>query len=301
MDSGFGAGLPRARLARRAGLSGHATHGTWQEVLEFKPAEHHVYRRFLYLDGDEVLNSLSAIQGGDVEEVLDQAVREGGGGAGFAIGAGPAMLELKGHRKRTVKQELTRKRTAHSAVETFLTQLHQSGGLSRLSGGCDPGVYERLTENDTLQIDVDLQRFELWMGDYEAPPRLRRVRRFFSRQPYVPSGLGLSEGIASVGRNKPLQDDELNFDLTVLIPVKRRWMLDSAHEFRRQATVVGQIMWILNPGEVCEWNKFSLELQHDSGDWETNSYLKVEPRRSVDGNLQWRGPTIAVNPLCVYK
>jgi hypothetical protein len=45
-----------------------------------------LYKSFLYLNGSEVINSLSALEGGDIDEVLTRSGEEGGGDLSGELG-----------------------------------------------------------------------------------------------------------------------------------------------------------------------------------------------------------------------
>ena len=94
------------------------------------------YRSFLYLNGDEVINSLSALQGGDIDEILTRTAEEGGGEVGAELNVGAAKGKGGRKRSRRSEEEIRRKRTEPSATALLLRKLH-----ARVSGflGADCG------------------------------------------------------------------------------------------------------------------------------------------------------------------
>lgn len=80
-------------------------------AMPFKRPTSNVFRNFLYLDGDQVINALSALEGGDVDEILTRTGEEGGASIGGELGAGPVKAKAGRNRGRKLEEEMLRKRT----------------------------------------------------------------------------------------------------------------------------------------------------------------------------------------------
>jgi len=111
-----------------------------------------IYRRFLYLDADQVLSSLSGLGIGRVEQVLETSMQ--GRSGDFRVGFAASMLSVGIGRAgaREITQQLTRRQTIHSAVNTLLSTLTESDGLVQLRAPSNLV----LTENSLVEFDADI-------------------------------------------------------------------------------------------------------------------------------------------------
>jgi hypothetical protein len=103
-----------------------------------------LFRRFLYLDFDMVINALAFVEGGVVEEVLDKTVSEfGGEGKVTAKNMLFAGLDISGKTSRQLDREIKLKRTGQAAVGILIGRLRKAGNLRRFrpAGPRDRQVY----------------------------------------------------------------------------------------------------------------------------------------------------------------
>ena len=115
------------------------------------------YRSFLYLNGDEVINSLSALEGGDVDEVLVRHAEEGGGDFGGELNLPPAKARGGRKRARKFEEEVRRKRTYHSAATLLLKKLHEEEAIGVIEGEYGAAVYEDLEEHELLEFQAEIR------------------------------------------------------------------------------------------------------------------------------------------------
>ena len=115
------------------------------------------YRSFLYLNGDEVINSLSALEGGDVDEVLIRHSEEGGGEIGAEVGISPAKARGGKKRVKRFEEEVRRKRTYHSAATLLLKKLHEQEALGIVEGDYGSAIYEDLEEHELLELRAEIR------------------------------------------------------------------------------------------------------------------------------------------------
>lgn len=110
-----------------------------------------LHREFLYLDRDTVMNSLSALESGKVDEIIQKAnaAREGGFAGGVALG--PA--EASGSRKKTtnIEEELVRTRTVFSGFDAWYKALDAESAIGRFDDW-DQEVRNQLSVGDTIEF-----------------------------------------------------------------------------------------------------------------------------------------------------
>lgn len=127
-----------------------------------KPNKSNVYKRFLYIDEKEVLNSLSSIQGGEIDQIF-QRLGEGGDGelgvdaAVDVPGIGRAGGKGSKSKNKKLEQEILRKRTVHSATVALLDHLHESEAIGIIEGTYTPEIYEELEENMPIEFQADIR------------------------------------------------------------------------------------------------------------------------------------------------
>lgn len=114
-----------------------------------------LHKEFVYLNDDTIMNSLSALEAGKVDEILQKVseTRE----KGFEGGVGIKGVSVKGGKKNeaNVEEELTKKRTRFSAFDAwfqFLTKAEAIGHLTHwdLETRNDLGV------GDTILFSADV-------------------------------------------------------------------------------------------------------------------------------------------------
>jgi hypothetical protein len=84
----------RLSLKRRARQVKATT--TASGPLHVQSLPRNIYRRFLYLDSDGVMNSLSSLEGGDIDEVLERILSVKEGHAGLALDVWAANISAGG-------------------------------------------------------------------------------------------------------------------------------------------------------------------------------------------------------------
>lgn len=127
-----------------------------------KPNKSNIYKRFLYIDEKEVLNSLSGIQGGEIDQIFQRLGEGGDGGLGFDVavdvpGIGRAGGKASKNKNKKLEQEILRKRTVQSATVALLDHLHENEAIGIIEGAYTPEIYEELEENMPVEFQADIR------------------------------------------------------------------------------------------------------------------------------------------------
>ncbi|GEB12849.1 hypothetical protein GUY44_16535 [Pimelobacter simplex] len=124
-------------------------------MANYEKPKKHLHREFLYLNHDTIVNSLSALEAGKIDEILQKAnqAREGGFSAG--LGAGP--VEASGGRKKTanIEEEMVRTRTIFSAFDAWYKHLDAEGAFGRLKDW-DEATRNSLEVGDTIEFTAKI-------------------------------------------------------------------------------------------------------------------------------------------------
>ncbi|MGW6129016.1 DUF6414 family protein [Cellulomonas sp. NPDC055163] len=117
----------------------------------YQKPKNRLHREFIYLNHETVVNSLSALEAGKIDEIIAKVseAREGG----FEAGAGYGPIKASGGKKKTsnVEEELRRTRTWFSAFEAWYTHLTAGEAIGRLVGW-DRETRDELEAGDTVQF-----------------------------------------------------------------------------------------------------------------------------------------------------
>lgn len=136
-----------------------------------------VHRGFVYLDDATVINSLSALESGKIDEVVRKVnqAREGGAGGGLGLGVGPVNAKVEGGRKSTLafEEEVVRTRTRFSIFELWYQTVIEEKALGTFEGWGDD-VLEDVLPGDTIEIRGELSLVPL--------QTLLRLFRWFGAQ-----------------------------------------------------------------------------------------------------------------------
>jgi hypothetical protein len=116
-----------------------------------------LHRRFLYLDGDDVINMLSALEGGDVDEILTRTGEDASSGKGGEIDLKVAKGKGSKNKSRRFEEEMKRKRTTHSATTALLRKLHEAHAIGVLDGDYDSEIYAELEAHMLLEFKANIR------------------------------------------------------------------------------------------------------------------------------------------------
>lgn len=121
-----------------------------------------LHREFLYLDRDTIANSLSALEAGMIDEIIQKANESREGGFGAGLRAGPAELSAAKKRASEVEEELVIKRTTFSVFQAWHERLIEASAFGTFDEW-NLGVSEELNVGDTLEFTATLRLAPLHM------------------------------------------------------------------------------------------------------------------------------------------
>lgn len=216
------------------------------------------YRSFLYLDGDEVINSLAALEGGDVDEVLVRRGEEGGSDLGGDVNLGAAKAKGARKRGRKFEEELRRKRTLHSAAALLLGKLHDQEAIGVLEGDYGQTVYNELDEHMLLEFKAEIRIHPLhqvisagrsWVkvaGDFGASrDEIKGVQEGIQILELMSTpGPGDAKTFLAFAETPGTKDGH-----RLVVPIQERHLVVPLDDFSGRATFVAQVDRILPDGE----------------------------------------------------
>jgi hypothetical protein len=294
-------------------------------MSSFKKPKSNVYKRFLYISEDDVLNSLSGIEGGAIDEIIQKMGEEGSKGLGLEVGAdvpGVGVAKAKGDRKKSQKleEEIRRKRTIHSATIALLEKLHKEDAIGVIEGDYTPEIYEQLEENMPIEFRADIRIHPLHQLVNVAQGWSQLAQDFGLSKKEANEFTQVARQIESAfhGRDKSkkslvlfAEGEESNTGYKLVIPIQASKLLVPVDELFGTATFVAQVDHIVKEDEevlaarivrnspvlpaerdmMLEMLPALQELQDDSG-----IGFRVD-----EEDIILRKPAVILKPLCIYR
>lgn len=262
-----------------------------------KPAKR-VHRGFFYLDDETVINSLSAVESGKIDEVVAKvnSAREGGFGGGVSVPAG----NLEGSRKSTsaFEEEMVRTRTRFSVFELWYQSLIENKALGTFDGW-GPDALAGVAPGDTLEFRGRLDtaplqtlfRLYLWFAS-----KAKEQGHLFSQ-----NGAELKETkdaervVKMILGDVPEEDDQVvvlavprgEDGPKVAMPLKLKWMIGSFAQFGGDYTVVAQVDRIVKAGEELPALRLTREV--------VPTELEIKTIKEAIGNFQDSSQTMGID------
>lgn len=133
--------------------------------MGFTPPKKSAFKQFVVLDSDGVVAALSAIDGGQIDEILTRRADEGTGELGGQVDVRVAKASGKRSNTRKVEEEVRRARTRHATAAKLLEALHEQEALGVVDGPLDVDAAEHIQEGMVLQFRADLRLHPLHQAD----------------------------------------------------------------------------------------------------------------------------------------
>ena len=298
---------------------------TITQMSSFKKPKSNVYKRFLYINEDDVLNSLSGFEGGAIDEIIQKMGEEGSKGLGLDVGVdvpGVGGAKAKGDKKKSQKleEEIRRKRTVHSATIALLEKLHNEDAIGVIEGDYTPEIYEQLEENMPIEFQADIRIHPLHQLVNVAQGWAQLAQDFGLSKREANEFTQVARQIESAfhGRDKSkkslvlfAEGEETTTEYKLVMPIQTNNLLVPIDELLGTATFVAQVNHIVKEDEevlaarvvrnspvlpaerdmMLEMLPALQELQDDSG-----IGFRVDEK-----DIILRKPAVILKPLCIYR
>lgn len=227
-------------------------------MAKYHKPERRVHRGFYYLDDETVINSLSAVEAGKVDEVVSKvnSAREGG----LSGGVGLYGAKVEGGRKATseFEEEIVRTRTRFSIFELWYENLRTSKALGTFEGWSED-ILSEVRPGDTVEMRANLALASL--------QTMFRLFLWFAKQaqtqgtPFSLKGdelKALKEQVRIltwfIRADEPLETVAIATVLggdgpVVGMQLADKWMIGALGRLSGQYTIVGQVDHVLTAGQ----------------------------------------------------
>jgi hypothetical protein len=288
-------------------------------VAGYKPPKKRLHRDFLYLNHDTVMNSLSALEAGKVDEIIQKVNEAREGGFDASVGAGP--IRGGGGKKRTarIEEELVKTRTWFSGFDAWHSYLTEEEAIGSFDSW-DLEVRNALSIGDTLEFSADLvlspvhKLFRTVIGFAESAGRPGSV---FSQK-----GSELAEIKTTArmmidwmgGRDKPthlpmyLRPGGVA-EPRILAGLQEAYLIGSAAAVEGTFTVVGQVSGLLSGDQVESTIRVIRDVPPTQQEVETiNEAMThfIEPGRELgveidSSDINIPAPAVVFKPIAIFQ
>lgn len=286
----------------------------------YRKPQKKVHRGFFYLDDETVINSLSAMESGKIDEVVAKvnSAREGGFGGG--VGIPGATVEGSKKSNSAFEEEMVRIRTRFSVFELWYQSLVNAKALGSFDGW-GPNVLVDVHPGDTLEFRGHLAatplqtllRLYLWFAD-----KAKGQGHMFSQKGEELKSTKDAERIIRMLLGDAADEDDQVVILAtpkgdagpkVAMPIKTKWLIGKFGQFGGEYSVVAQVDRILNEGEKMP----ALRLTHDVAATQLEIDTLVEsiqgfkePAKAMsmvitDDDAAISGPALWLEPIAIYR
>lgn len=279
-----------------------------------------IHRGFFYLDDETVINSLSAVESGKIDEIVAKvnSAREGG----FGGGVGMQGARVEGARKSTsaFEEEMVRTRTRFSVFELWYQSLQENKALGSFDGwGMD--ALKDVKPGDTLELRGVLEtapiqtlfRLYLWFA-----AKAKESGHMFSQSGEALKGTKTAERtVRMMLGDVDADDDEVIVLATpvgdpgpkVAMSLKSKWLIGRFGEFGGEYSVVAQVDRVIPEGseipalrltrDVAPTSMEISSLKDSVGNFDDSSKaLGIEVSQ---GDAVIAGPALWLQPIAIYR
>lgn len=290
----------------------------------YKKPSKRAHKGFFYLNDEAVINSLSALESGKVDEIVSRTTtaREGGFSGDIKIPIPAAGLSAAAGKKSSseIEEEMVRTRTRFSVYEAWLDYLQREKSLGMFSGwGAD--ALDGVESGDTVELRAELSlgslqtvlRLFLWFADQAAK----------QDSPFAQKGDQLKETKQSARMVKTTMgidaDDDEEVPLLavprgdtgpqVILTISPKWLIGRLGQLGGDFGMVAQVTRVIASGE--EYPILRLTKDVVPTPLEINTLKDVvanyvEPARALGVEVDpeesvVKGPALILEPIAIYR
>jgi hypothetical protein len=289
-------------------------------AMTYQAPKKALHRDFTYLNHDAVINSLSALEAGKVDEIIEKASSASDRGFSASLNAGPAKGGAARKKQAEMQFELVRTRTRFSAFEEWHRHLIDEEALGKLTGWSEE-TRGLISVGDTIEFraTVSVSPVYLMMTSYQSymsqvnktgsPFKMsgQEFKEAKSTLSMMTSWVSGSDGSRSI--TAYFAPEGISFP-RVVGQLDERYLIGGLDGIEGDFSVIAQVDSLINPGSKIsairalkdvpatplEVETVEEGLRHFQGEAAENLGLKV-----ADDDIAFSHPTVMIRPLAAYK
>ncbi|GLK19047.1 DUF6414 family protein [Herbiconiux flava] len=278
-----------------------------------------LHHEFVYLNHDTVINALSGLEAGKIDEIIEKVSEAREGGFEGSLGYGAA--KVGGSKKKTanVEEELTRSRTHFSAFEAWHSRLDAADAFGELDEW-DLATRNEIEVGDTIkftatvslapvqQVLLTFMDFAKQAGDPSSPfkqptAKLAETKKIASQMNNWMGGRdgarSILSSIAPLGIATP----------RVFARLAETYLVNGAGVVEGEFTVIAQVEQLINQGSAVPAIRVLRETPPTPKETETiTEALKnfIEPAAGLGltvtpGDITLEFPGVLLHPIAIYR
>lgn len=273
------------------------------------------FKQFVILDSDGIVSALSAIDGGQIDEILTRSAEEREGGLGGGFDAGPVKAKGKRSKSRKVEEEIRRARTRHATAAKLLEALHQRESIGVVDGPIDNEVADQFEAGMVLEFRSELRLHPLHRADQmlrsfiEVGPKMGQKKVAQELQ----KTLGIWGVVTGTGREgAPILIEPFTEDPQVpriLLPVPHDDLEVAVDSVLGEVTVIAQVEQILMEDESHQVIRMlrggqATSLERGAVDEMLPSLMEGMSAIGVEvseNDIYVQGPALILRAICAYR
>lgn len=281
------------------------------------------HKGFFYLNDEVVINSLSALESGKIDEIVSKTTtaREGGASGELKVKIPITDIAAGGGRRSSseVEEEMVRTRTRFSVFDAWYSHLEREGAIGRFEGW-GPAALEGVETGDTIKLRADLSlgplqtvlRLYLWFADQAA----RQGSPFSQKGQELKSTKNARQMVNMVmGQN--VDDDELpliavpqgNEGPAVVLTAAPKWMIGRLGQLGGDFGIVAQVSRVVPDGDEYPILRLTKDVTPTPLEVATLKEMVghyVEPAKQVGVKVDPMesvvvGPALILDPIAIYR
>lgn len=220
-------------------------------AMPFTPPTSTAFKQFVILDHDGVVAALSALDGGQIDEILMRSADERGGSVGGEVDVKVAKGRGKRAKTRKIEEEMRLTRTRHAAAAKLIEALLQRKSVGVVDGEFDMAVMGQVSAGMVLQFRAGLHLHPLHQADemlrsfIEVAPKLGQGETAKELKP----ALRVWEAIIGTGNadSRLLMEPRTVDDQSprLLLPVPKDHLQAPLEDVLSEVTILAQVERII--------------------------------------------------------
>jgi len=286
----------------------------------YKKPQNRIHRGFFYLDDETVINSLSAVESGKIDEVVAKVVSAEEGT--FGGSAGVPLAKIGGDKKATesLQEEMIRIRTRFSIFELWYKTLLEGKALGTFSGW-GPDALKDVEPGDTIELRGVLEvaplevvtRQYFWFAD-----KAKSQGHMFSQKgDELKETKDAERTMKMLMGDMPVEDEQVvvlarpmgNDGPRVVMPLKKKWMIGKVGQFGGDYTLIAQVDRLVKAGDRVP----ALRMTYDAPATEleiTTIIAAIQPLKEAsaalgvtvtDDDAIITGPALWLEPIAIFR
>lgn len=284
----------------------------------YKRPKKRLHREFAYLNYDSIVNSLSAFQAGQVDEIIQKTSEAQEGGLGGKLGTTGMNVSASKKKQATIQEELVRTRTWFSAFDSWLKILEEQEALGSFKMW-DTDVRNELSIGDTIifQAELGLSPIHKLFAVYTSYAESTKTGNIFNIQPKQIPQL---EKTARMMEGWISDKDGSKSFLTYFQPVGSsqpriigrlldRHLINGLDGIEGKHTVVGQVSSLLESDDTQSVLRLLRNAPPPPKEQETVTealtyFRGAGEKLGIDvtpDDISFSAPDVLVHPIAIYK